>query len=254
MGKSSATSSPAQRCAECERSFGMTLWRHTCDVCRRIVCDDCAPRSTESVDATGATTKLRVCKTCGTNGRRLCSAIDGNAVIDSAQSTGIARADPNSEAERERRARLIEERNKLQRSRGCPQRADSESGSRVAFASERPVLLAPAVSSAAPASSRASVSSPAAPPPPHSSGSPEGLVNPALEAAMRRQQQQQARGSAAASLPGARMSSEKTRLLCEIEMLLAKHGEDPPFGLRASNEAKLRGYLQFLKKKYCMSE
>ncbi|KAG5489396.1 hypothetical protein GH5_00265 [Leishmania sp. Ghana 2012 LV757] len=254
MGKSSATSSPAQRCAECERSFGMTLWRHTCDVCRRTVCDDCAPRSTESVDATGAATKLRVCKTCGTTGRRLCSSVGGNATIDSAQSTGIARPDPNSEAERERRARLIEERDKMQRSRGCPQRADSESGSRVAFASERPVLPAPAVSSAAPALSRASVSSPGASPPPlDSSGSPERLVNPALEAAMRRQQQQQARGRSAASLPEASMSSEKTRLLCEIEMLLAKHREDPPFGLRASDEVKLRGYLQFLKK-YCMNE
>ncbi|KAG5465552.1 hypothetical protein CUR178_00257 [Leishmania enriettii] len=248
MGKSSNTSSPSQRCAECERSFSVTLWRHTCDVCRRTVCDDCAPRSTASVDATGTTTKWRVCKTCGTTGRRRCSAVGGNATIDTAQSTVIARPDPNSEAEREHRARLIEERNKMQRSRGCPQRADSESGSRVAFASERPVLPAPA-------SSRVSASSPVAPPPPpDSSGSPERLVNPALEAAMRRQQQQQARGRSAASLPEASMSSEKMRLLCEIEMLLAKHREDPPFGLRASDEAKLRGYLQFLKKKYCMSE
>lgn len=71
---------------------------------------------------------------------------------------------------------------------------------------------------------------------------------------MRRQLQQQAHGRAAASSPAANMSPEKTRLLCEIEVLLAKHLEDPPFGLRAADEAKLHGYLQFLKKKYRLSE
>ncbi|KAG5464076.1 hypothetical protein LSCM1_00256 [Leishmania martiniquensis] len=255
MGKSSASSSSSQRCAECQRGFGMTLWRHTCDVCRRTVCDDCAPRSTESVDVMGEATKLRVCKTCGTTGHRPGNAVGGNSATDSAKCTVTVRPDPNSEAERERRAHLIEERNKIQRNRGCSRRADSESGPRSALTSERHAPPAPALSPHTPASSRASVSSPAAPPPaPESSGTPATPLNPALEAAMRRQQQQQARGRAAASLTEASMSSEKARLICEIEMLLAKHREDPPFGLRASDEAKLRGYLQFIKKKYCVSE
>ncbi|CAG9583776.1 conserved hypothetical protein [Leishmania major strain Friedlin] len=233
----------------------MTLWKHICDVCHRTVCDDCAPRNTESVDAKGEKATLRVCKTCGTTGHRLGSAVGGHSAADGAQGTGAARPDPHSEAERERRARIIEERSRAQKNRGRPQRAGGEGDSRAAVASERPAPPARAPSSPTSAPPRASASPPAAPPPlPANSGSQERLVNPALEAAMRRQQQQQAHGRTAPTLPAANMSPEKTRLLCEIEALLAKHLEDPPFGLRAADEAKLHGYLQFLKKKYHLSE
>ncbi|GET93321.1 hypothetical protein, conserved [Leishmania tarentolae] len=242
MGKASDPASHRRRCAECERSFGITLWKHNCDVCHRTVCDDCAPRSTEGVDAKGEKVALRVCKTCNTTGHRLGSTAHGNCTTDSAQGTGNARPDPHSEAERERRARIIEERNMAQKNRGRPQHTDGEGGSRAAVTRTRPTPPAPATST------------PAAPPssPPENSGSQERVVNPALEAAMRRQQQ--AHGRAAASSPAANMSPEKTRLLCEIEALLAKHREDPPFGLRAADDAKLRGYLQYLKKKYGLME
>ncbi|AIO02387.1 hypothetical protein LPMP_352500 [Leishmania panamensis] len=230
----------------------MMLWKHTCDVCHRSVCDDCAPRSTKSAGAKGEITNLRVCKTCGTTGHRLGKAVNDNSATDGTQGTGAARPDPNSETERELRVRLIEERNKAQQRRGCPQLARSASGSRATVAGEKPASPAPAPSSPAPALSRTSVSSPAALPSPlQNSENPEHPVSPALEAAMRRQlQQQQARGCAASSSLAAKMSPKKKRLLFEIETLLEKHREDPPFGLRASDETKLRGYLQFLKTKY----
>lgn len=253
MGNSSSDASPGQRCAVCERSFGMLLWKHTCDVCRRTVCDDCGPRETESTNAQAETTLLRVCKVCAASGRRVGNATGGDAAVAAGPAGGAGRVDPNSESEREKRARLIEERNKAQQSRGRPA---GGTGERPAA----PTRLAPPTSSTAAAASPSAPAPSAASPPSQPAQSPpqsDRPINPALEAAMRRQQQQQQQGrggSAAAAGASANMSPEKMRLLREVEALLAKHNEDPPFGLRASDETKLRGYLQFLKSKYHVNE
>ncbi|KPI87014.1 hypothetical protein ABL78_3926 [Leptomonas seymouri] len=272
------SSSSSQRCAVCERSFGMLLWKHTCDICHRTVCDDCAPRDTESVTHSGEATKLRVCKSCGTAGRRL-SGSTGDATVakkcsgPGQGSAAAPRPDPNSEAERERRAAIIDARNKSQQNRGRPQGGlAGQSSTLMPLASPlHPPPPAPTnnsnsrattVTSVSPCSTSPVVASawkmPEAAPPPPSSPPPETSAskpaNPALEAALRRQQQQQARSGSAASASATRMSPEKTKLLCDIEALLAKHNEDPPFGLRASDEAKLKGYLHYLKTKYRVPE
>jgi hypothetical protein len=261
------SSSSNTKCPVCNRSFGTMLWKHTCDVCHRTVCDDCAPRKTEGVDANGEATKLRVCKLCGSSGRRLGDAtIAGKSA--SASPTGAEaapRPDPNSEAERERRAAIIEARNKSQQSRGRPQGWQAATGTRatpvppVSSSSSNSALpvqtsnvttvTAAASSSTPPNTTAASLPSSTA------ANSASRPSNPALEAALRRQERQQrARGGAAAAAQTASMSPEKTRLLREIEGLMAKHSEEPPFGLRASNETKLKSYLQYLKTKYHISE
>ncbi|KAG5490122.1 hypothetical protein JKF63_00241 [Porcisia hertigi] len=252
MGKSSDALKPSHRCAVCEHGFSLTLWKHTCDMCRRTVCDDCAPRNTESVDSNGKTTKLRVCEICSTSGRHLGRVVGQDSATNGAPGTGASRLDPNSEAERERRARLIEERNKAQEARGRPQHADGARSTRsVAPGKEHP--LAPSLSP--PTLSSSPVSTPVTPPPPHTnSGNSECSVNPVLEAAMRRQKQQQVRHSTTASPSAASMSPEKKQLIYTIETLLAKHHEDPPLGLRASEEPKLRVYLQYLRNKYHVNE
>ncbi|KAK7199965.1 FYVE zinc finger containing protein [Novymonas esmeraldas] len=249
MGKSSDSAAPGQRCAQCERGFGMMLWKHTCDVCRRTVCDDCAPRSTDSVDADGGATKLRVCKSCSVTGHRL-----GGSAADTTLSPAAARPDLNSEAERERRARLVEERNKAQQSRGRQLQANGGSAPRPGNAAARPTPPVAAATSPPPAQPNTQVLSSTDSPSP-TAASAARPANPALEAALRRQQQQQQQaGARNAGSAAAAASPEKLRLLQEIEAVLAKHGEDPPFGLRASDEAKLRGYLQFIKSKHHVSD
>lgn len=275
-------SSSSQKCAVCNRSFGITLWKHTCDVCHRTVCDDCAPRNTESVDAKGKATELRVCKTCGVSGRRLGDVTPGQSSSAPA-ATGAAapRADPNSETERARRVAAVEARNKSQQSRGRPQSGsavcDSRGGARGGAASGTlrssvlpfaaplpapknnmsPTSVPPSVTSPAPAAEAPATAASATPPPPSAaSGNASRPTNPTLEAALRRQQQQQAHNGAtgAGAQAAANASPEKLQLLREIEALLAKHSEEPPFGLRASDETKLKGYLQYLKTKYHVAE
>ncbi|KPA80229.1 hypothetical protein ABB37_05200 [Leptomonas pyrrhocoris] len=273
-------SASSQKCAVCGRPFGMLLWKHTCDVCHRTVCDDCAPRNTESIGPNGEATKLRVCKSCGTAGRRLGgSTADNDATANKKDGgagpvpTTVPRPDPNSEEERARRTAIIEARNRSQQTRGCPRAVDS-AGQRATPVS--PTLPAPSpppaptndsnspaatatLSSTSPVAATtqetpSATMTPPAPLSPSAVTSAGRPTNPALEAALRRQQQQQARSGAAAAARVANTSPEKMRLLREIDALLAKHHEEPPFGLRASDEAKLKSYLQYLKAKYHESE
>lgn len=249
----------------------MMLWKHTCDVCRKTVCDDCAPRNTDSVGSDGETTKLRVCQTCGSTGRRLggggsTAANETATSLEAPPQRGVEQAggsvDPNSEAERARRVAIIEARNKSQQSRGRPQGTGGSAAPRPAPAAAPAASPPPPPQPSAPAQSTApavttpppaAVAAAAAAPATNASNRPS---NPALEAAMRRQQQQQqqARGGSAAAAQAANMSPEKVKLLREIDTLLEKHREEPPFGLRASDEIKLKGYLQYLKTKYKVSE
>ncbi|EPY29374.1 hypothetical protein STCU_04588 [Strigomonas culicis] len=107
-----------------------------------------------------------------------------------------------------------------------------------------------------PAAARAPpAATPSPPAPPQATQAPEtppparaeAGANPVLEAALRRQQMAQAHGGGGAARPA---TVEKARLLREIEALLARHNDVPPFGLKSSDEAKLRSYLQYVKEKY----
>jgi hypothetical protein len=44
-------------CEECNAEFGLFRWKHTCSVCTRVLCDDCAPQQHEASDA-------RLCQSC----------------------------------------------------------------------------------------------------------------------------------------------------------------------------------------------
>lgn len=247
----------ASACPICRRSFGFFLWKHTCSVCKATVCDDCAPvMSSAQREAMPNPDILRICTTCagghpsGTHqGHRLGG---GTSAAAGGPKPSVSSVDAQSETEREKRARIIEERMKVQQNRGR--------SSQLAVPSSSPANLynpgTPQATATPPPPPQQqqqmpSVSQARGEAPPTSSASTafSSSSNPALEAAMRRQQQQ---GGSKPST-GGNTSAEKVRLLHEIESILQQRGEATPFGLRSSDEAKLRSYLKYLKDKYSTS-
>lgn len=244
-------SKKASHCPLCKREFGIFLHRYTCGRCEGTFCDDCTPNKYVVSAEAGAES---VCKTCEQaliargvtqdGGRRL----DGHVATSTGSSTasgGTSRPAPDDESEREKRARIAEERVRATaRTTTSSQQPKRSEANALAPVRCPPAAASPPAEVATEDRTQNPVVTSSTAPSSAPLDRPDQPVNPVLAAALRRQEQQLRPGS---NMPA--NDPEKQRLLNEIVHLLKMRREDEPFGLRAMDATKLRMYLQHLKPK-----
>ncbi|KAH9582292.1 hypothetical protein LSM04_009413 [Trypanosoma melophagium] len=212
-------------CPYCKRSFSLLLWRHQCDVCQVVVCDDCVPKSNG----------LRRCPQCVP--RR--TATEHQQRSSNSEKPSIL----NEAEEREKRLRAVESRMKAAQQRGKPQeqrpvkpttaQTTNTNGNINTTLPQAEVTVGVSRSSSANITEKATSSTPT---------QAQVDENPMLDAVLRRRQQEQSKMTA-----NRNNSAEKTQLLAEILSILNQRGEEEPFGLRAMDETKLQSYLRYIK-------
>ncbi|CCW60107.1 unnamed protein product [Phytomonas sp. EM1] len=220
-------STSASKCPICAHTFSLILWKHTCQECKRTVCDNCAPKK---VQPGGYSKKRRVCSECldYTNALRAANSYSSKGVNDA-----VARNRRNDEQRERRAVRVGEGMHAMQ--------IDDYHANSMAVSTLKDLPgKAQNREAAAEHSPKGSM---------NYLGTMEAhtterkISNPVLEAALRRQNNNSHSNDAD-------IANDKVRLINEIEMLCKSKGETTPFGLRASDEAKLRSYLKYLKEKY----
>ncbi|CCW66925.1 unnamed protein product [Phytomonas sp. Hart1] len=206
-------STSKSKCPLCVRSFGLILWKHTCQICKRTVCDDCAPKMSQT-DNHGK--KIRVCSECYDSMN--ISKFTSKYTSKSSNSATFEGNHKNNSVH-EKQAEAVGEKNH---------------STHVGKSNSNSTLAASGHPSKSSINYLGTITSPR---------SECNVNNPVLEAALRRQ-----KGN---SLNNERkIGDEKMNLIYEIETLCESKGETAPFGLRASDEVKLRSYLKYLKGKY----
>ena len=193
----------------------MTRWRYNCHMCGEVICDDCSP-FTAMLPPVWVTEPVRVCKACMPEvSQRTQVKKDGGRVLGGSTAPALS-----EDQERERRARLAEER--------------ANRGNRPAVAPTRQPAKPNQTSNAQPAQS--SLGGGREEPQARQEGS-----NPMLEAALRRQQQ---RNEGSSNQPAA--DPEKAALLSQIAAVYRGRGDTEPFGLRSMDVPRLRLHLKHL--------
>lgn len=198
-------------CIVCARSFGLKRWKHTCVRCGQKVCDDCAPKVSHPDGRSACTNNGD-----GDGKSRICS----KCVAKCGVGATVSSLDSHAHSTRSIAKAGV--------------RASSTVDSRYSSQSEgdgRKLGHADSTSSV--------------------SAGHVASGNPVLEAALRRQKNNMLRGqnSIGDTSPSA-TSAAKLQLLRDIDIILAKHNETAPLGLRLSDEVKLRSYLLYLREKY----
>jgi len=121
---------PVATCPDCRRTFGITIWKHHCHACGKVICAECSGK--RALPPTYQEPVL-VCRDCESIARAVYNSGPDKVappppkVVGGKPIGGPPSGPLDAAAERERRAQVAEERIKAQQLRGTGNRPDDAS-------------------------------------------------------------------------------------------------------------------------------